>query len=566
MIRALPFLLAFTAIAAQAALSESERRLLEQSISAPAAREYGKTQDAAALERIVALGDATLVNEFELGMRVANLRTMPADIEAIVVKGFDDPRVGNALRAFTPRYQSRALFDKHYARIVAAYRNDDPSFNEILRTDQPGVDERVLQMAAKFPQRPYELNPAVAFAAARKYPGALPLLFRSLEASYGNPRIYGGSYVNNPVVRAIVAYPSMEAWKRLIDEVDALARDGKIPAEAQAAVHKEVDVLVADPQKALDERKRRIAYAAYEARRDGLSPNLNAIRPLTDSDPRRHAELYEEWLRKVETIAQDYDDERVAYDVASHYHWLAMHVRFRLREPQRAVALFEKAAQSRHALAQVAVGDTWQFDLNDKSRALAAYRRALAEASKPTQQGAISPYAQAGSIMNEWWRAWLAAEVRYLETGKPFRGAIAEKAIRGFFQVMWGNAGAVTSYFPDVPRAPSAEGAAAAERLAPSRLALMAALAHATLLPEAARILRYLERNDPSGYWSACLLGTALYYGGKGAEGREEVVRSGAVRYLPGLAANGNPEPTLAAARTFMQSRELIVRPQAAAK
>jgi tetratricopeptide (TPR) repeat protein len=558
--------LALASASARAELTESERRLLHESVSADAAQEYGKSTDAAALERLVALGDPALVGRFDIGMRVANVKVLPAAVEAVVIAHFDDPRAGKVLRAFTPRYQSRKLFDLHYARILAAYRNDDPSFKEILNTDQPDIDDLILKAASKFPVRAAEINPAIAFLAARKHPGALPSLMAQLEASYRDARTYGNNYSSNPVVRAIVAYPSPEAWRALVDEIDRLKREGRIPDEAHAAAHKEIDALLVDPAKAIAERSRREAYGTYMTRRDELAPGLTTINALRDSDPRRHAELYAERLKKLESIAEEYQDERTTYDVAFHYYWLGMHVRFRLREPQRAVGFLEKAARGHHALGQVALADTYQFDLGDKARALEAYRRALDEASKERQQGAIAPYSPPGRAMNDWWQAWLAAEIRYLETGQAFRGAISESAIEGFFGAMFGNSGMATIYFPDLPQPASAEDAGAAEKLPASRLALMAAMQHVSLLPDAGRMLRHLERNDPSGYWSACMLGTALYYGGKGAAGREEAAKSGAARYLPGIVAAATPNPILVAARRFMDARALDVRPQTASR
>jgi hypothetical protein len=532
-------------------------------ISAPMALEYGKAADAAALQRLIALEDPALVYAFGSGLDVANRAAMPPDVEALVVANFDHPRVGAALRTFS-RYRTRALFDLHYKRIEAAYRNDDPSFEQILRTDLAGIEAPLMKVAPKFAPRIGEPNPALVFLGRRKYPAAAPLLIASLEDSY---RAAPSATAYNVVLAVLMEYPSVEVWRQTRDELDRLRREGRIAAQAHATARKSLDAVLEDPAATLAQYKRRDSYAAFERARDALSPNAREIEALRSSDPRRYASLYSEYAAKLERIVAGLDDPQASYEVANAYYRLGMFVRFQLRDPQRAATLLEKSAPLGYALGQLALADTYQFDLGDKARALQAYRRALEEATKPTRRGLPAPYSATGSPANEFWKAWLAAEVRFLETGQPFRGAIGEAAIGGFFLNMYGWLDAVTPFFEaELPMPAAPANAAAVEKLPASRLALMAAMRHASLLPDAARVLQSLERNDPSGYWTTCMLGTVEYFAGQGVAGRDEALRSGAAQFLPGIVADGNPNALGDAAQRFMRARNLGVRPQAAAR
>jgi hypothetical protein len=60
--------------------------------------------------------------------------------------------------------------------------------------------------------------------------------------------------------------------------------------------------------------------------------------------------------------------------------------------------------------------------------------------------------------MNAFWREWLAAEVGYLRTGKPFAGRVSEPAIAGFWQAMGVWVRAATPSFPEWPVTSAQQG------------------------------------------------------------------------------------------------------------
>ncbi len=577
-------------VAAHAQLTEAEKQLLMSGMSASSATEAGRAGDAAALERIVAIGDPALVRAFDHGMRhMRELETMPPAIEALVVKHFDHPKVGGALRTMQVRYRTRALFDLHYARVQQAYRSDEPSFGQILRTDQPGIDEPLLAIAARFPSPAGEPNPVALFAARRKHPGAVPLLIAELEGAYRDPKAARLHY--NNILDLLVAYPSPEVWRLAAAQADRLRSAGRVSEEAHAAIHRKLDPLLANPDAEHARVKRREAQEAWVRKRDAVTPNASQIAPLKVTAPRRYVEEYAGYLERLEAAAADFRNEDVEYELGREYADLGLFTRFQVRDAALAVRFLEKAAKGRDLMGQVALADTYQLALRDKAQALRAYQLALATASEPKGARLITPYAPPGHPMNEFWKAWIEQEIAYLRTGTPFNGRVSETAIGGFWEVMgvWARLG--TRTFPEWPvdhrqlelggnarASPQGFGAAQglvaepppetldhkelAARLArvpASRVALMVTLRYISLLPDAGAILGELARSDPSGFWTTIALGTVAFHERGGESTRMAAELNGVADALPGMASQGRPNALAAAARRHLQARELRV-------
>ena len=589
---ALPFI-------AHADITDAERKLLQNAMTTNAAFEAGKRADTAALERMVALGDPDLVRAFGGGMDVAQVKQMPADIEAIVTAHFDDPRVGAALRAMPVRYRTRKLFDLHYARIQAAYKADEPSFREILRTDQPGIDEALLRVADKFPAGTDELPPVMLFVAQRHHPAVVPQLVASIDRGY---RVLGRvAPIHNRAMSLLLEYPDPAVWRQASDELERLKREGRVTDEAYAAGRRQLDYALADPAMTLARMKAREARIAFDQRRASLSTTAIRIEAVKEENLPLYASEQAKYLSRLDDIARDIGDDGVSYDLAGQYFQLGMLVRFKLHQPREAAALFARGAEYHHALSQVALADTYQLGLGDRDAALAAYERALAEARAPTEGRIFWPYARAGDSQNNFWQAWLAQEVEFVRTGKPFRGAVPEKAITGFFDVIYGNANAfleamaedaqvelrpISAFATNLSvRVPAMNRVAPPPRdweevvaslehvqrdglaqrldeLPASRLWLFLALRPASAL-RPADMLRFFARNDPSGYWTTCILGTVRFMDTQGAQRRELALRTGTAQLMPGMAASGNPNALSTAASQFLATRGFRVKAQA---
>ena len=576
---------------AAAPLSEAEKQLLLSGISAPAATDYGKAADAGGLERIVAPGDPALVQAFDYGMRGARIDTMPPAIEAVVVRHFNNVKVGAALRAMLARYQTRALFDLHYARIQSAFRSDEPSFEQILRTDQPGIEEPLLRIAARFPSRPDQPNPVALFTARRKHPDAVPLMLAELEGAYRDPNAARMNY--NTVLDLLAEYPSPDVWRKAGAEIDRLRGEGRLTEAAHAAAHRRLDPLLANPDAEIARVKRRDASAAWARKRDAVTPNASQITPLRNTAPRRYVEELAAYLERLEAAGEEFRSEDVDYEIAGQYANLGVFARFQLRDPALAARLLEKAAKGRSLIGQVVLADTYQLELHDKAQALRAYQLALDTASEPKGARLFTPYARPGDAMNEFWKDWLAQEIAFLRTGKPFNGRVSEPVIGGFWQAIGVWASVVTLTFPEWPTPyaqpgvgsgrgygavqgfgvaqPSSSSADAPDRIdrkelaarlgrvPASRLALLVTLRYISLLPDAAAILAELARNDPSGYWTTIALGTVAFHESGGEAGRNAAQRNGVADALPGMAAPGRPNALATAARRHLQALELRV-------
>ena len=585
------------AFAARADLTDAERKLLQNAMTTNTAHEAGKRADAATLERMVALGDPDLVRAFGSGMDVARVKQMPPDIEAIVIAHFDDPRVGAALRAMPARYQTRQLFDLHYARVQAAYKADEPSFKEILRTDQPGIEDALLRVADKFPAGTDELPPVMLFVAQRHHPAVVPQLIASIDRGY---KVLGSvAPIHNRAMSLLLEYPDPVVWRRASDELERLKREGRVTDAAYAAGRRQLDYALADPATTLARMKARDARTAFDQRAASLAATAIRIDAVKDENLRLYATEQSKYLARLDEIARETGSDSVKYDVAGQYFQLGLLVRFRLREPREAAALFAKGAEYHHALSQVALADTYQLGLGDRNAALAAYERALAEAKTSTDGRIFWPYARIGDSHNNFWQAWLAHEIEFVRSGKPFRGPVPEKVITGFFDVIYGNAnGFIEAMAEDaqvelrpVPAFAMNMKMAAMQRVAPpprdweevaaslervqraglaqkldqlpaSRLWFFVALRPASALP-AGDMLRFFARNDPSGYWTTCLLGTVRFLDAQGAQRQELAVRTGTAQLVPGIAAAGKPNALSSAASQFLASRGLRIKREA---
>jgi len=574
--------IAFLALAGEAStaaapLSSEERALLENAVSRDGAVECGRTGNARCLERIIGLHDRMLALNFDEGMNRARMSVLPPEVEGVVVAHFDDPTLGEVLRGFGPRYRTRALFDLHYARVKKAYRNDEPSMRQVLKTELPGIEPLIFAMAGKYPSMPGYPNPALAFLGARHYPDAVAPLLAALAQSYRD--LQPGRH--NPILGLLLDYPSPEVWRRARDEVERLHRAGSIDSAAYALSLSRIEPLLAAPDANLERMRQRQADEAYRRRKLGIYPGESQLYELRDQ-PREYVPATLAFLAQLEPIAAESGLPASRHDLVYRYVSVGLVERFELGQPAAAIASLEKAAEHGDALARMAIADTYQLALHDRARAIAEYRKALAEASKPAALRVEGDYGAAGSAINAWWRDWLAVEIRFLETGERFHGRITEPALAGCFDAFKRYSGQSNALFlkglPYIPRQPALMGGtvpgenwkkfssalarldrgpirAKLDALPSSRMALFATMGHASLLPDAESIARYLGRNDPSGYWSSCLLDAAQRFPSGSEVEKREAVSRGVLYVLPGLALPAESNALATAAASFVKSR-----------
>ncbi|MEP7067622.1 MAG: hypothetical protein ABI789_00215 [Usitatibacter sp.] len=539
----------------------------------------GRVGDAAALARIIAQGKPDIVDWFGRGMQFSQM-DLPADVEALVIASFDDARVGARLRAMPSRYRTRKLFDLHYARVEKAFLRSEPSIAEILNTDQDGIEEDLLRLGAKLPPGERGISDYVYHVARRHHPAAVPILLAALDESFSDPRRRGF----NDELESLLAYPSIDIWKKTALELDRLRAQDRLAPEQHKSVRARVDALIADPAK-LEQAKNLDGWERYMRRVRAIPVNLGRLEALKSSDPAAYVREQERFLASKEAIGREIESAFIRRNLGHEAFQLGLFARFRARDPAGAIRSFMKAAELGNDFAQVAIADTYQFDLDDRRAAVSAYRKALGQAKMPRRANPDPVYDAPGSRVNAWWRAWFEQEISFLETGKSFRGTIGEAQIGGFFEVMLNKAPAVTAVFAPEFRQPNSRGvrthlgqrlggtwSAARDQLMnigrptlkmrldalpSSRIALMMAIRHASALPDPDAIVAYFARNDPSGYWSTYVFGTVAYLDGLGPKREEEAARNESAELLPGMAADDEPRPLSLAAQTFMKSRNL---------
>jgi tetratricopeptide (TPR) repeat protein len=567
-------------ISSSAALTEAEKQLLSSSISQQSALAMGKAMDAAALERIIALGDPNLVSYFWSG--TPDQAAMPPDIEALVIKHFDDPKVGEMLRNFRMRYQTRALFDRFHALTTAAYRARDPVWERILRTDQRGIEEDVLRIANRFPGSPGELNPALRFLGERRYPGAVPALVASIESG-----IRPGSIYNLPL-DMLLRYESVEVWKKAESEVERLKREGRMDEKSYANARKRFDTVLADPQTYLAQMRSTNALADFTRRRRAIElaevPSENSR-----TQSARYVEERARYLEKADALASEYRDAGVELEMANDYATLGIVARMRAGDTTAAIKFLERSARGGSGLGQLALGDAYELGLGDKANAVRAYQQALESAKSPKTN--YKSFGTQGSPVNEFWKAWLATQIEYLRTGKPYRGQVSEGTIMGFWDAMRAWRYSMRPSLPDLPyavrraqqRIESAPtyGAVALdatprqaewadidnlastanapdlpERLAAmpaSRFVFIVAMQQISVLKSPDAILKEYSRHDPGGFWATIVFATVNFHETKGRDG---ALADGVAVALPGMSAPERPNALAIAARRYLNSRE----------
>jgi hypothetical protein len=577
---ALAAILLIASLAADAALSEAEKNLLNASVSADRAAAMGRENDATGLARIIALGDPNLVSSFSRAMPRSD--PLPPAIEALVLAHFDDARVGNALQALAVRYQTRALFDRFYAAAQKAYQDRDPVFEYILRTDQPGIDEAVLKLAPRFSVKPGWGNPALNFLGARKYPGAVDPLIKALSDDDRNGSGYG------PTLYLLIHYDSPEVWRRTGEAIERMHADGSLTDNAYKRARAELDAALKDPVAALANNHREQDLRALSVRRNQLTQVMQDAARVR-SEPAKYVEAQSKYLARLWEFSSGLDNPAVTWEVAREYTTLGLYVLLTANDPRGALPFLEKAALGEDDLGMVALADTLE-QVGDKPAAIRAYETALAVAQG--KAGRRKPFGSpvAGDNMNEFWRTWFAAEIEYLRTGKTFRGRVSEPAITGFWAFAQLSRSGVTTYsnalsgarvvtsaraygsygmtnpvyirgdWPEVAElyksASSPERLQAIAQLPASRISLLVSMAEMSTLQDPAAILSGFARDDPSGFWTTIVMATVAYHEGHGRDGALE---DGVAKLLPGMAAPARPNALATAARRFVQSRGLRV-------
>jgi hypothetical protein len=261
-----------------------------------------------------------------------------------------------------------------------------------------------------------------------------------------------------------------------------------------------------------------ISEKALRTEVERLDAREAKLRALQTTAPERFVaeslRLAEDYMRVGETyraVRQSVGARGKAFTLAR---TAAMFARFKLRNPKNAIELCRRAAEfmtsdnpkaGPHALDEE-VADIYQFDLHDYAAAIQSLN-----AMRPLYSKAD------GGEFAQWyaWKSkWLDAETAFLKTGKRFAGSLSGDEAAGFIgQIYFTSAGlgelgldpALNPYNATTTTLTPAEIETKLAALLPSHSTFQMTWIFATHLPPAAA-RKWLDRNDPGGYWSASLL------------------------------------------------------------
>jgi len=376
------------------------------------------------------------------------------------------------------------------------------------------------------------------------------------------------SKVHGQALDLLLEYDSADVWRQARAEIERLKQQGKLDDARYHSSAMRLDGPISEPTKYSAVLQQRMRGRDYEVRRGRASTVKYNLRKLLDSQPEQYVARYVENLKTQENLVREYPElpqvKGLRGEIGSDYFVLGNLVRFRLKQPAQAIPLYAKAQEFEVLFGEIASGDTYQFDLNDWRKALAEFERLLQR-----MQGQPLSTNDMEADLGHWFRQWLTQQVHFLKTGKVFTGAITREDIGGFGALLYFGGGSAQEEFPQLasPTRSISEamrgtpGAAAVAReevarkieaLPASYFTLTRTTKLATMLPDDGAILRYLDKHDPAGYLSACLLAMVGYVDGQPGGDRQSA------GVLPGLAmepsGSGNPL-RMAAARYFKERK-----------
>ena len=213
---------------------------------------------------------------------------------------------------------------------------------------------------------------------------------------------------------------------------------------------------------------------------------------LREREPKRYA-------AELDALLARYGAQLSPGTAEREYLELGTFARFRLGEPDRAIAAFEAARRAQRErtldLASLSIADTQRFDKKDARKAAESYRAVLASL-QPTALSTPDPKVAAAL------RQWLGHELAYLEQGKRFSGVVARSDMEA--AGLW----LMIASMHEPLRAPLDDATLAA--LSPSQFQIARALPMLLELPPP-QMLAFFDKHDPSGYLTAATLAAATY-------------------------------------------------------
>ncbi len=404
----------------------------------------------------------------------------------------------------SPGMQDLALRRTAISGFLSALRQRPP--------DAP-LDLARIKAVLNIPQDDTYAFAYVGLAEYRHDLAAVPDLIAYLSRTGAGAQLHYGA------VRALLAMDDPEAWRRARTELDRLHAAGAIDAWQYGGGTSQLDAALADPEGFIAKRRRPGMdprdRALAEARRP-LDARAKPLSELREGDAERFVVEQDAYLHDLEDLATRYPDApdvaKLRQTIGLEYLVLGDVHRFHRHDAQRAVVCYERAERwldpQSGPRATFARAETYALELDDRAAAVAQYRHLLGD-----ERGLVAgPRREARP-----WERWLKYEIRDLQTGRRFAGRVGrEDLVAGALGPI-----AVALTPSDVVQvlirriraevvAGNLDTAVALLRgLPPSHLVFLHTIGMLSLLPPAV-VVSHLERHDPTRYWSAVVLASAV--------------------------------------------------------
>lgn len=428
-------------------------------------------------------GDAQMVASF-LGKRRYR-PALPAVLRMLGDPGVHAPGIAESALELGGRDAVAPLLA--YAATLAANPASHSRLDEIVgkvlarpSTDLPDV----MTIRRALPERMSPNQAALYLDAVRKTSDASGA--SEVAAMLGQPS------QRAEALRTLLWLDEPSAWRAGLDEMERLKAAGRIDEATYKDAVAALGAKLRDPAKHLAEKRHQERSHQFMQRRSAVEAQLREVEKDRDSAPDRYVSQFGARLVDLEALVAEYAElpqAKTSSGLGQNYFNLAHFVRFRMKKPQRAIELYRAAERAGMPFGALGVADTYQVDLGDKARALSEYRRMLAQV-----RAAPLPGNDLEGSMQAWGLRWLTHQVAYLAEGKRFSGTLGREDIGGAgTALMWGaGAGQPTIDFGE--RSVFALAARASE--------ILQGGGKKPVLPA-------LDRMDPAGYATACLLALA---------------------------------------------------------
>jgi tetratricopeptide (TPR) repeat protein len=300
-------------------------------------------------------------------------------------------------------------------------------------------------------------------------------------------------------VDALLVVGTPDDWRIARQELER-AQD-KLSAGQIANLQRKLDGALADPAKFAGQRRQRERTEELYRAQGDYARERGRLSQIRKTEPKRYAAemvpVLERWESSLATFGDVPSSVGAKQELAREYMQLGGVLRFDLRQPDAAIAAFEKARRvlpnEAFDLVSFAIADIQRFDKRDPRKALEAYRRALASLSSGA--GRVG----ADARMLSAFKPWLESEIAYLEQGKRFSGALGREDLSAAY--LWlGLAGMQAG----APLEPPVDSRSLAQ-LPPSQFQLARAYP-AVLELEPKQMLGFFAKHDPAGYLTASVL------------------------------------------------------------